>query len=100
MDELTLTAPFAGTVSALGPADEQPVGAGTAVVVLEAMKMEHEIVSEVAGRVLRFEVEVGDAVDAGQVLAVMTPDGAAAASSELSDAAPEGGRRPDLEAVV
>ncbi len=78
MDELTLTAPFAGTVIALPSMDEQPVGAGTAVVVLEAMKMEHEIVSEVAGRILRYEVQVGDAVDAGQVLAVMTPDGAAA----------------------
>jgi acetyl-CoA carboxylase carboxyltransferase component len=103
MDELTLTAPFAGTVIALASVDEQPVRAGTAVVVLEAMKMEHEVVSEVAGRILRYEVQVGDAVDEGQALAVMTPDGAAAVGAPAVDAgAATGvdGVREDVQAVA
>jgi acetyl-CoA carboxylase carboxyltransferase component len=102
MDELTVVAPFAGTVIALAPAGEEPVAPGTAVVVLEAMKMEHEIVAEIGGRVLRFEVEVGEAVDEGQVLAVMAPDGAGTPDGDGDRAGPAvgSGPRPDLEAVV
>ena len=61
-------APFAGTVVALA---EGPVRAGSAVVVLEAMKMEHEVIAEVDGVVQRLEVAVGDTVGEGQLLAVM-----------------------------
>jgi acetyl-CoA carboxylase carboxyltransferase component len=100
MDELAVVAPFAGTVIALVPAGDEPVAQGTAVVVLEAMKMEHEIVSEITGRVLRLEVEVGEAVEEGQVLAVMAADGAAAAPDDMDDIAAGGGPRPDLDAVV
>jgi acetyl-CoA carboxylase carboxyltransferase component len=102
MHELTLTAPFAGTVIALAPDDGEPMPSGTAVVVLEAMKMEHEIVSEAAGRLLRFEVEVGEAVDEGQVLAVMAADGAAElADAEASEPAQvDGGVREDVQGVA
>ena len=42
----TLVAPFTGTVVATPAAAEEHVAAGAAVVVIEAMKMEHEIVAE------------------------------------------------------
>jgi biotin carboxyl carrier protein len=42
--------------------------AGTGVVVLEAMKMENEIQIEHAGVVKRLAVEVGQAVEAGDLL--------------------------------
>jgi acetyl-CoA carboxylase carboxyltransferase component len=103
MDELTLTAPFAGTVIALARQDQGPLPAGTAVVVLEAMKMEHEVVSEADGRVLRFEVEVGDAVDEGQTLAVMAPDGAGAVAegdAPVAGASADGRAREDVQAVA
>jgi acetyl-CoA carboxylase carboxyltransferase component len=61
-------APFSGTVIALA---EGQVRAGAAVVVLEAMKMEHEVIAEVDGVVERLEVAVGDTVDEGQLLAVI-----------------------------
>jgi acetyl-CoA carboxylase carboxyltransferase component len=100
MDELPVVAPFAGTVIALASAGEDPIAAGAAVAVLEAMKMEHEIIAEAGGRVVRFEVEVGEAVEAGQVLAVMTPDGTAGTRDDDADGTPGDSSRPDLEAVI
>ncbi len=44
-----MTAPFAGVVVAIPHAREEQVGAGTALVVLEAMKMEHEVLAEIDG---------------------------------------------------
>ncbi len=71
--ERPVLAPFAGTVVAIarGPADH--VSAGEALLVLEAMKMEHEIVAEVDGTVSRLEAAIGDTVDEGQVLAILAP---------------------------
>jgi acetyl-CoA carboxylase carboxyltransferase component len=76
-DEHSVTAPFAGVVVALGAARDERVDAGSAVVVLEAMKMEHEVLAEVDGVVRALAVEVGDAVQEGQLLAtVALPSGA------------------------
>jgi biotin carboxyl carrier protein len=47
------------------------VDAGQAVCVLEAMKMENYIVSDVAGTVLEVRVEAGASVGAGDVVAVI-----------------------------
>jgi len=46
MADVAITAPFAGTVIAIAHAASEPVRAGAAVVVLEAMKMEHEVIAE------------------------------------------------------
>jgi acetyl-CoA carboxylase carboxyltransferase component len=95
-----LTAPFAGTVIAIAHGPDEPVSAGTALVVLEAMKMEHEVIAEVSGTLRTIAVAVGDAVEEGQLLAVMDTDGQAAAVKAVGEE-PEGGeRREDLEAVT
>jgi acetyl-CoA carboxylase carboxyltransferase component len=73
VSEVSLLAPFAGTVVAVWQARHDPVRAGQAVIVLEAMKMEHEVVAEVDGDVVSVEVAVGDTVQAGQRLAVLAP---------------------------
>jgi acetyl-CoA carboxylase carboxyltransferase component len=75
--ELAVTAPFAGVVVAVEHAPGGLVQAGSALVVLEAMKMEHEVVCETDGVVSRVEVAVGDAVQAGDLLLTLTAgDGA------------------------
>ena len=43
-----------------------------AVVVIEAMKMEHEIVAERAGTVTELNVEIGQTVEEGQRLATLS----------------------------
>ena len=97
----SLRAPFAGVVVALPHAHEAHVRAGTPVVVLEAMKMEHEVLAQADGFVRELAVAVGDAVEEGQLLAMLEPgagDGAAAHAPEDPPAA-RGGERADLRAV-
>jgi acetyl-CoA carboxylase carboxyltransferase component len=81
-----LRAPFAGTVVAVARGPGEAVSAHAAVIVLEAMKMEHELIAETDGILQSVEVAVGDAVDEGQLLATVTP-GAPASTPQQS--APE-----------
>jgi acetyl-CoA carboxylase carboxyltransferase component len=98
-----LLAPFSGTVIAIAHGADEAVRAGAAVIVLEAMKMEHEVVAERDGVVSTLEVAVGDAVEEGQLLAVLAPgDGGRArdgAAREQGSEPDQDGTRPDLEAV-
>jgi geranyl-CoA carboxylase alpha subunit len=45
------------------------------VIVVEAMKMEHDIVAGVAGSLSSLDVDVGAQVQARQLLATVTPAG-------------------------
>lgn len=51
------------------PDDE--VSVGDTLVLLESMKMEIPVVSEVAGRVTSIDVAVGDVIQEGDVIAVI-----------------------------
>lgn len=68
------TAPLPGTVLRVLVATGDRVEAGQAAVVLEAMKMEHEITTATAGTVGALAVEVGDRVAEGAVLVVVDGD--------------------------
>jgi len=97
--ELSVTAPFAGVVVSIPTISEEPIGAGTPLVVLEAMKMEHEVLAETGGIVRRLAVAVGDVVEQGQLLLTLEP-GAEDGSGEAAPAErPDGGERADLRAV-
>lgn len=67
-----LVSPMPGVVVMTSVADGAVVSAGDAVVVVEAMKMEHVVRAEVAGTVA-LRVATGDSVSRGQTLAVVTP---------------------------
>ncbi len=78
-----MRAPCAGLVVAVAHPAGELVRAGVAVVVLEAMKMEHEVLAEDDGVVRRVEVAVGDTVAEGEVLLVLAPgEGAVLAPGE------------------
>jgi acetyl-CoA carboxylase carboxyltransferase component len=121
-DELTVKAPFAGVVVSVAHAIDERVAAGAPLLVLEAMKMEHEVLAEASGVVRSVEVVVGESVEAGQALLVLgatdaqgpserapgagtTPDaGSPAPSADTPPDAPPGDSSPgsfraDLEAV-
>ena len=66
-----LTSPMPGSVVAVGVADGDRVDAGTVVVTVEAMKMEHALTAPVDG-VVELLVAVGDQVKVGQPLARIT----------------------------
>jgi acetyl-CoA carboxylase carboxyltransferase component len=93
-----LIAPFAGTVIAIAHQPDEPVPAGAAVIVLEAMKMEHEVIADAAGVVRSIEVALGDTVEEGQRLAVLA-EGEPSDDRTSEPQEPEGPRE-DLEAVV
>jgi acetyl-CoA carboxylase carboxyltransferase component len=99
-EQLAVIAPFAGVVVAIPHGRQESVGAGATVVVLEAMKMEHEVLTETAGVVLGLEVAVGDAVSEGQLLLMLAPGAHASADgAALSDGDDGDSERADLAAV-
>jgi acetyl-CoA carboxylase biotin carboxylase subunit len=65
------TAPMPGVVRRVAVVAGDKVEAGAALVVIEAMKMEHTIAAPAAGVVQSVRVAVGDQLDAGQVLVVI-----------------------------
>jgi acetyl-CoA carboxylase carboxyltransferase component len=73
---MNVRAPFAATVVAVPQTIDEAVRAGAPVVILEAMKMEHELIADADGTVERLEVKVGDTVEEGQLLAVLATNGA------------------------
>ena len=91
-----LLAPMQGTVTWVAEVGSV-LSAGRPIVVIESMKMEHDVVHGWSARVVDVKVSVGSTVRAGEVLAEIE------AVSEPSVI--DGGRsteeaRPDLEAVV
>jgi acetyl-CoA carboxylase carboxyltransferase component len=98
--EIAVTASFAGVVVALPHGPQEPVAPGTPLVVLEAMKMEHEILAEAGGVVGRLAVAIGDEVQEGQLLLTLEPGQDDLASShDRSGEQAEQGERADLAAV-
>lgn len=69
----SLTAQLPGTVLRIAVAVGQSVAAGEPLLWLEAMKMQHAIVALADGHVAELPVAVGQQVDQGAVLAVITP---------------------------
>ena len=67
--EDAIAAPVSGTLQAFRIADGASVAAGDLVAVMEAMKMETQVLAPRAGR-LRFSVKEGDYVPAGEALMV------------------------------
>jgi biotin carboxyl carrier protein len=66
-----LVAPMPGRVVRVLQAPGTEVAAGQGLVVIEAMKMENELASPRAGRVLEVAVLEGQAVEAGALLALV-----------------------------
>ncbi len=69
------TAYMPGRVTAVLADEGEHVAAGQGVLVLEAMKMENEIPSDIDGRLEKLLVEAGQTVDSGDPLFVVTPTG-------------------------
>lgn len=66
-----ITSPMPGTILKLNVAEGQAVKAGDVVLILEAMKMENEIVAPCDGTIKQLLVSKGSTVDTDQILAVL-----------------------------
>ena len=98
--QAAIKAPMQGTVVSLAVQPGDEVWVGRTVLIMEAMKMEHEVRAGVSGVVARVSVQTGDTVYEGHTLLVLdagevsrTDDGALAAV-DLDRI------RPDLEEVL
>ena len=68
MNERRVCAPMASTVVAVMVAEGERVEAGQPLVIVEAMKMEHELRAEAPGQVLAVRTRSGESVEDGDVL--------------------------------
>jgi acetyl-CoA carboxylase carboxyltransferase component len=90
-------APLVGTVVSVMVTSGQPVAAGSPVVVVESMKMEHPVIAPTNGIIESIVVGVGEIVAKGDVLAVLSPgDVTIGPASDTGDPA----RRSDLDEVI
>ena len=71
-----LTAPMPGKILAIEVAKGDSVTAGQLLVLMEAMKMEHQIVATFDGAVADVRVAVGDQVDNGELLVIIAIEAA------------------------
>ncbi|NUE03109.1 acetyl-CoA carboxylase biotin carboxylase subunit [Halorubraceae archaeon YAN] len=67
----TVTAEMQGTILSVAVAEGDEVSPGDVVCVLEAMKMENDVVTERGGTVTQVAIEEGDSVDMGDLLVVL-----------------------------
>lgn len=68
---VTVTAPMPGKILAVKANAGQAVKKGEVIMVLEAMKMENDIVAPQDGTIASVNVGVGDSVESGSTLATM-----------------------------
>ena len=97
--EAAVIAPMQGTVGSVEVSLGQEVLAGDLLLVMEAMKMEHEIRAPASGVVARLAVAAGDTVWDGHVLAVIDEREVAARDGEGDAAVDLDHVRPDLAEV-
>ena len=69
----TITVPMQGTIVKIEVEVGQAVEAGQSLLVLEAMKMENQINSDVSGTVAEIKVSAGETVGGGDTVMVITP---------------------------
>ena len=100
----SIYAPMACTVVEVSVTGAQAVHAGQTLLVIEAMKMEHEIRAEGAAHVVHVAVRAGDVVAEGELLLTLDPTQAAAAAAadpaSPAAAATPGALRGDLQEVL
>ncbi|HZV75440.1 MAG TPA: carboxyl transferase domain-containing protein [Conexibacter sp.] len=100
---MLIESPLTGVVAEVLAREGASVGAGAAVLVVEAMKMHHEVVAPEAGVVRELAVAVGEQVAQGQVLfrveAVAEAPAVDAPMAGDGDADPDA-LRPDLAEVM
>jgi len=95
-----LRAPLQGTVINVSVAVGDAVRAGQALMIMEAMKMEHVIAAEVSGVVRQVTVAVGDTVFEDHPLAFVEEAEVAGGSGDEEEAVDLDFIRPDLAEVM
>jgi acetyl/propionyl-CoA carboxylase alpha subunit/acetyl-CoA carboxylase carboxyltransferase component len=96
---VAITAPMQGSVVSIAVGEGEPMYVGQAVLVMEAMKMEHVIESSVGGVVRQVLISVGDAVFEGSPLVLVEEGDVGATASSVAEEADLDAIRADLDEV-
>jgi acetyl-CoA carboxylase carboxyltransferase component len=91
-----LVAPFAGTVLSITVTPGDRVHVGQPLLIIESMKMEHEVVAAQSGTVSRVAVAPGDAVAANAVLLEVEEGEVSAPDADVGAASSPTALRPEL----
>ena len=95
-----LEAPLQGTVVSISATTGETVRAGQTLVIMESMKMEHEIKAAVGGTVRQVAVSPGDTIYAGQLLVAIEEAEAGSAEAAIEEVLDLDEIRPDLAEVL
>jgi len=95
MTTSSLRSPLVGTVVAVKVAVGDVIAAGTELVVIESMKMEHPVLAETPCRISALFVTVGQSVGEGEVLAECVAE--SVSTNEVASTVSNSGKRADLE---
>lgn len=93
-------APLSGRIVNITVSVNDSVQAGQPIAVIEAMKMEHSIVAEFAGRVIEVRVARGDQAAEGDILIVLESEGGDTTTESEVQAVNLNAIRPDLQRVL
>ncbi|MDK3019312.1 carboxyl transferase domain-containing protein [Pseudodonghicola sp. IC7] len=93
-------APMQGTILAVKAAPGDTLSSGGAILVMEAMKMQHTIAAETAGRLRDVFVAPGDMVALGDPLFALEPDDSVEGETVEAEALDPDHIRPDLEELI
>lgn len=94
-----LRAPMQGAIVSLAVEPGEEVWEGKVLLIMDSMKMEHEVAAEISGIVRRVDVTPGDTVFEGSPLAVIEEADVEAAESDDNDDVDLDYIRPDLAEV-
>jgi acetyl/propionyl-CoA carboxylase alpha subunit/acetyl-CoA carboxylase carboxyltransferase component len=97
---LAVETPLQGTVVSIEVREGETVRAGQTLVIMESMKMEHEVKAPSGGVVRRVGVAKGDTLYQGHALLFIEPAEAGAAEEVAEDEVDLDEIRPDLKAVL
>ena len=95
MTTSSLRSPLVGTVVAVKVAVGDVIAAGSEIVVIESMKMEHPVLAETSCRISALFVTVGQSVGEGEALAECVAE--SVSTNEVSSTVSSSGKRADLE---
>jgi acetyl/propionyl-CoA carboxylase alpha subunit len=97
---VAVAAPLQGTIVAVEVRAGDTVRAGQTVVIMEAMKMEHEIKATTGGVVRRIAVAPGDTLYQGHALLFIEPGDAQDSQAVAEESVDLDAIRPDLQEVL
>jgi len=95
MTTSSLRSPLVGTVVAVKVAVGDVIAAGSEIVVIESMKMEHPVLAETSCRISALFVTIGQSVGEGEVLAECVAE--SVSTNEVASTVSSSGKRADLE---